>query len=433
MALEEDQILADVRVLVKQQNYEEARRLLLAIPDNATAQKWLLRLNAMGDGTENGSNPYRVPSQFKPAQLSCQRCQLQLGKEAIQCKERPYGGCLYEYEKKIDIHWGQLFGQIVVEVLMFGLAIYLLLLAHVEWFSLASAFYVLIGGFLLFVVFTSVPRLIPIVDKLYNQKTGEKWQQSRTYGVTYRPLVHVSQSVKNPPKLRRPLSAPASTAVLYDPQLYDLWQPRIQDIDSEKLAYVLLVTTLQLVSEGYLEIWFAPTYSKWPFRKDLQRIPNNDFRFVLTDLGKRTKFVGKIERKAKKFCQSAASQHHDWLPGAELILLLSVLARNNTGHRQRLPAAERKRRDRLDALRGAVKDAAKSDVLLKKNGRYYPNPDRELTLKQDAAVLAQLVEDYCERDPHFVKTLQKQMTNLMSMQMQRDLAGLMLGRQIGRR
>ena len=427
----EEQILEDARALTRARKYDEARRLLLTIPDNKTAQKWLWRLQGIGEVSAKSSNPYSVPSKYKPEQLRCTQCQHQLGKDVIQCDKRAYDLCLYEYERKIDIHGRQFFLQLIFGFLFAFIAFYYFVQAYFEQ-SVDSIVAFFCGSFFFLIGIGIFSTLLPRVIKLYNQETGERWQKSNAYGIAYRSTVYMPDWMKRPPSPQTYLAYPASAAVLYDAKIYPFWSSGVEDAGNERLAYVLLTSLLHLVSLGYLQILFFPTYTQRPLSKDLQRQPNNDFNIVLTDLGKSMDFSGKLEQKIKKLCKSSTQDPymHNWVAGAPLMTLVSIFNSSATDT-DSVTSEEKARLDRIAALKGLLKDAAKSKLVLKKRGRLQPNPELMHILQDEAIGLAELVEDFYELDPAFVKTLQKQIANLLGVQMQYDMVEWMFGRKIG--
>ena len=249
-----------------------------------------------------------------------------------------------------------------------------------------------------------------------NRKTGEKWQRIPGSETCYRPVAFMPDSVENPPQPKRPFSYPASSVALYDQKIYTAWQAGGTDYHADQIGYVMLATLLYLVSMGYLEIWFSPLYASMALIDALIRHDYEDYWVVLTDKGKSAQFTGKLEQKIKKKIQGHVNNfqnYRKWVPGAPLLVVLESFDTSG-GDEENDDLETLRRKQRHSAMQRLLKDASKTDVVMRKQGRYFPNPDLEPRLQDEAEILAQLVQAYHEADPQFTPYLWRQIAGFLT-------------------
>lgn len=389
--------LKQAQELIKQHKFAEARSILRQLPGNQQAKTLLAQLDTFLPDKTAVSAHQDYPTELDLNRIACSRCQRQIGKEVFECPNHQNETCEYQVTNQRYGSVGSGAVLLVVTVL-FAVMTGFLLIGEAR----GGAILTLILALVTFKGF--IDQAIGRRLRIENRRTGEIFQKLPGWGVMYAPTHNAPACIKNPPALKRPLSYPASLVALYDQRSVAVWQ-NPDDPDVDVMAYVFLATILQLVQRGVLHIGYIPSYSPASLRSNrLVRGVWGDYYLTFSPKTAKPEVQGWLENLIVKTIAkwpSSYSNYLKWYPGVPILHLLVELMpqRSSSGKRPNPTRTSRVRRKKI--LQELARDAKKYQL-----GQ--PN-QKNSSLQQETAVLADLVTDFNEADPQLIRTIHNQL------------------------
>lgn len=390
--------LKQAQELIKQHKFVEARSILRQLPRNQQAKTLLARLDTFLPDKTAVSARQDYPTELDLSQIACSRCQRRIGKEVFECPNHQNETCEYQMTN-------QRYGTVGSGAVLLVMTI---LFAVMTGFLLIGEAW---GGAILTLLLALVT-LKGFMDqaigrrvRIETPRTGEIFQKLPGWGVMYAPTHNTPTCIKNPPALKRPLSYPASLVALYDQRSVAVWQ-NPDDPNVDVMAYVLLATILQLVQRGVLHVGYVPTYSPASLRSNrLVRGVWGDYYLAFPPQTTKPEVQGWLENLIVKTIArwpSSYSNYLKWYPGIPLLHLLIELMpqRSSSGKRPNPTRISRVRRKKM--LQELVRDAKKYQL-----GQQ--SQQKNTSLQQETAVLADLVSDFNQADPQLIRAIHNQL------------------------